>query len=225
MGHGFGPAARANPNSETRGARGRGCLPLPETAPPASRAQAPVGVRPALFRAGLSPARLSTTNWFGVASVVPVMFPCFRDVPVESPWHPWCLLCPRGQSDFGKRADGWRRVKNRRTFHAVKVRSIRFSADSRPIPKSLYRAGFGSTFCRCKRWKNRKCPQPGPKRRRPLCPPSENLAANLLDDYWGGKIKLSLENRIYAILFYISCNHIIKKCAMHFCDKMIKSIE
>ncbi len=52
------------------------------------------------------------------------------------------LLCPRGQSDFGKRAGGWRRVKNRRAFHAVKVRSIRFSADNRPIPKSLYRAGF-----------------------------------------------------------------------------------
>ncbi len=49
------------------------------------------------------------------------------------PTHPWCLLCSRGQSNFGERADGWRRVKNRRPFHAVKVRSIRFSADGRPL--------------------------------------------------------------------------------------------
>ncbi len=77
--------------------------------------------------------------------------------------HPWRLLCPRGQSDFGKRAGGWRRVKNRRPFHAVKVRSIRFSADSRPIPESLYRAGFWLHLLPVQKVEKQPGPTTGPR--------------------------------------------------------------
>ncbi len=101
------------------------------------------------------------------------------------------LLCPRGQSDFGKRADGWRRVKNRRPFHAEKVRSIQLSADNRPIPKSVYRAGFGSTFCRCKRWKNRMGRWRSVRPRGPQPPAAEArslwLRRHRRPNYWAGR--------------------------------------
>ncbi len=73
------------------------------------------------------------------------------------------VLILTNKPDFGKRADGWRRVKNRTHFHALKVPSIRFSADSRPIPKSLYRAGFWLHLLPVQKVENKKGPQSGPK--------------------------------------------------------------
>lgn len=50
----------------------------------------------------------------------------------------------------------------------------------------------------------------------------ELLNARGLDS---GKLNRLLENGIYAILFDISRNHMIKKRTMHVVDKMIKTIE
>ena len=182
LGQWFGPAGRANPNIGSSVERRSLILPLPESVPPASRAQAPVGVRPTLFRAGLSPARLSTTNWVCVTSVASfrLLRPCVRKV------HNTLSKCYTSLyigtihrllsgAGGGRREQGSRRGEKARADAGELVHQ-RMAGVSRE-PCTAGRTSTGSRCSQCSGLPVRLGPTTGPKRTvpsgphvRPTCP-------------------------------------------------------